>query len=82
MDNIFLIRDDIDACRSTNVNCGIVSWDQEKAFDKVDHSDLFSALRVFDIGDGFLSWVGTLYNGEDGGRAESANPCAARDKTG
>lgn len=64
MDNIFLIRDVIDVCRSdTNVNFGIVCLDQEKAFDRVDHSYLFSALRAFGFGDGFLAWIGLLCSG-------------------
>ena len=64
MDNIFLIRDVIDVCRSdTNVNFGIVCLDQEKAFDRVDHSYLFSALRAFGFGDGFLAWIDLLYSG-------------------
>ena len=63
MDNIFLIRDIIDVCRSDNEDFGIVSLDQEKAFDRLYHSYLFSALRAFGIGDGFLAWIGLLYSG-------------------
>uniref|UniRef100_A0A671WHQ0 Reverse transcriptase domain-containing protein n=1 Tax=Sparus aurata TaxID=8175 RepID=A0A671WHQ0_SPAAU len=63
MDNIFLVRDVIDVCNSYNVNLGIVSLDQEKAFDRVDHSFLFYALRAFGFGDSFLEWVGLLYRG-------------------
>uniref|UniRef100_A0A4W6F6F5 Reverse transcriptase domain-containing protein n=1 Tax=Lates calcarifer TaxID=8187 RepID=A0A4W6F6F5_LATCA len=61
MDNIFLIRDVIDVCKCHNVNIGIVSLDQEKAFDRVNHSYLFSTLRAFGFGDGFVSWLGLLY---------------------
>ncbi len=35
MDNIFLIRDVVDVCKYYSVNTGIVSLDQQKAFDKV-----------------------------------------------
>lgn len=63
-DNIFLLRDVIDICSfDVTVNAGIVCLDQEKAFDRVDHSYLFSALRALDIGDGFLSWISLLYSG-------------------
>uniref|UniRef100_A0A8D3BRM1 Reverse transcriptase domain-containing protein n=1 Tax=Scophthalmus maximus TaxID=52904 RepID=A0A8D3BRM1_SCOMX len=61
MDNIFLMRDVIDLCKYHNLSVGIVSLDQEKAFDRVDHSYLFSALKTFGVGDGFLAWVGVLY---------------------
>ncbi len=57
MDNIFFMRDILDVCRLFNVDVGIVSLDQEKAFDRVDHSYLFSALRAFGFGDGFLAWT-------------------------
>ncbi len=63
MDNIFLIQDVIDVCGSyDNVNFGIVCLDQERA-DRVDHYYLFSALKAFGFGDGFLAWIGLLYSG-------------------
>lgn len=58
MDNIFLTRDVIDICKYSNVCLEIVSLDQEKAFDRVDHTYLFSVLNAFGIGEGFWSWVG------------------------
>ena len=39
-----------------NVNVGVVSLDQEKAF------DLFSAFLAFGFGDGFVSWLSLLYH--------------------
>lgn len=36
--------------------------DQEKAFDRVDHSYLVSALWAFGFGDGFVSWLSLLYH--------------------
>lgn len=61
MDNIFLIRDIIDVCNCYNVNVGVISLDQEKAFDRVNHSYLFSTLKAFGFGDGFISWLNLLY---------------------
>ncbi|KAJ3590370.1 hypothetical protein NHX12_008322 [Muraenolepis orangiensis] len=62
MDNIFFMRDVMDVFRVHGVNVGVVSLDQEIAFDRVYHLYLFSALRAYGIGEGFLAWVGLLYN--------------------
>lgn len=56
MINLFLIRDILDQ------NVGILSLDQEKAFDRVDHRFLFSVLRAFSFGEKFIAWVSLLYN--------------------
>ena len=61
-DNLFLMRDIFDLCTAQNINIGITSIDQEKAFDHVDRSFLFSALQAFGVGEHFLSWVKLLYN--------------------
>lgn len=42
---------------------GLVSLDQEKAFDRVDHGYLFSVLSVFGFGENFISGVKLLYTG-------------------
>jgi hypothetical protein len=42
MDNLFLIRDMLDLLRVSNVNFGLVSLDQEKTFDRVEHEYLCS----------------------------------------
>uniref|UniRef100_A0A8C2X602 Reverse transcriptase domain-containing protein n=1 Tax=Cyclopterus lumpus TaxID=8103 RepID=A0A8C2X602_CYCLU len=61
MDNIFLMRDLLDLCKVYNVDVGVVSLDQEKAFDRVDHVFLFSTLRAFGFGEGFVSLLGLMY---------------------
>lgn len=63
MDNLFFIRDTFLVCRTINVNFDVVSLDQEKVFDRVDHSYLLSALWRFGFNDGFVSLVGLLYSG-------------------
>lgn len=45
-DNIFLIRDTNDISKYINVYMGIVSLDQEKPFDRVNRSYLFSVMRA------------------------------------
>ncbi|KAK2897108.1 hypothetical protein Q8A73_013488 [Channa argus] len=65
MDNVFLMRDLIDLCSISNVKLEIISLDQEKAFDRVDHSYLFSVLKALGIGDEFLGWLHLLYNGAE-----------------
>lgn len=47
MDNLFLMRDLLDTCKLYNIDGGVVSLDQEKAFDRVDHSFLIFHLKGF-----------------------------------
>ena len=53
MDNLFVIWFLLDVCKLYNIDFGIVSLDQEKAFDRVDHSFLFSTLRAFGFENSF-----------------------------
>ena len=62
LDSLFLMRDVFDICKVYNINAGIISIDQEKAFDRVDHNFLFTTLQAFGVGEGFLSWVRILYH--------------------
>lgn len=57
VDNLFLIRDVLDICKLSDVNVGLLSLDQEKAFDRVDHQYLFKTMKAFGFGDVFLSWM-------------------------
>lgn len=62
LDNLFLIRDIFSVCKLYKVNTGIISIDQEKAFDRVDHPFLFSTLQASGVGERFLSWIKLLYS--------------------
>lgn len=44
-----------------NVNLGILSLDQEKAFDRIDHQYLFYVQKCFGFGDKLISWIKLLY---------------------
>ena len=62
-DNCHLIRDIITDINSNANNTGILlSTDQEKAFDRVDHSYLLLILRKFGFTDDFIRWISILYN--------------------
>ncbi len=61
MDNLFLLREAVDLSFKENINMFFLSIDQEKAFDRVDHVYLFSALSSFGFGERFISWVKLLY---------------------
>ncbi len=46
-DNITLIRDIFDVSKLLNINIGLISLDQENAFDRVEHPYLWRTLKAF-----------------------------------
>lgn len=62
MDNLFLLRDVIDFNQSNRFDLGVLSLDQEKAFDQVDHKYLFTVLKEFGFGENFISYIKLLYS--------------------
>uniref|UniRef100_A0A4W5KWL2 Reverse transcriptase domain-containing protein n=1 Tax=Hucho hucho TaxID=62062 RepID=A0A4W5KWL2_9TELE len=60
-DNLFLVRDLISFAKVYKLDVGLVSLDQEKAFDRVDHGFLFKCLNAFGFGSSFISYVKLLY---------------------
>ncbi len=63
MDNLHLIRDVVDYAYGKDVSMGLLSLDQEKAFDRVDHVFLFDTLNDFGFGEKFISRIKLLYTG-------------------
>lgn len=60
-DNLFLMRDTMDYAGIYNIDFGLLSLDQEKAFNRVDHHYLFKVLECYRFGEIFLSWIRILY---------------------
>ena len=60
--NLQLIRDTLDMIDKTNESGILVTLDQEKAFDRVDHSFLMCTLVKFGFGPSFCKWVSLFYN--------------------
>jgi len=61
LDNTNLLRSVIDYVNQKQIFCGILSLDQQKAFDRVDHSFMFACLEKYGFGKNFLQWVKILY---------------------
>ena len=58
--NVFT-RDLLQYADENRLEAFLVSIDQEKAFDRVDHEFLFRTLRHFGFGETFVAWVKTIY---------------------
>ena len=61
-DNIRSVRDMIDLATEKQQTTVLFSLDQEKAFDRVNHSFLIQVLQTFGFGPNFCNWITTLYS--------------------
>ncbi|CAM4393604.1 unnamed protein product, partial [Caretta caretta] len=59
--NLFLVRDLLELGRRDGLSFALLSLDQEKAFDRVDHGYLLSTLQAFGFGPQFVSFLRVLY---------------------
>ena len=59
--NLHLVRDALDMIAVTNEPAILVSLDQEKAFDRVDHDSLLNVLSKLGFGPDFCRWVRLFY---------------------
>uniref|UniRef100_A0A8C5D1K3 Reverse transcriptase domain-containing protein n=1 Tax=Gouania willdenowi TaxID=441366 RepID=A0A8C5D1K3_GOUWI len=62
VDNVHLIRDVLDISSSLGCNTGLISLDQEKAFDRVEHNFLWKVMERFGFSAGFIAKVKVLYS--------------------
>ena len=60
-DSIALSRDIIDYAKGDDIPMSIINIDQEKALDRVSHEYLFRVLKVFGLGDRFISYIKLCY---------------------
>jgi len=61
-DNIFLIRDVLDLSNSLGCEICLISIDQEKAFDRVEHKYLWQTLNAFGFSSGLINMIRVLYS--------------------
>ncbi|KAK3514475.1 hypothetical protein QTP70_018692, partial [Hemibagrus guttatus] len=61
IDNVSLIRDILDVSRSLAVDLGLISLDQEKAFDRVEHQYLWKILEAFGLSPSLIAMMKVLY---------------------
>ncbi|CAM2113462.1 unnamed protein product [Caretta caretta] len=60
-DNLYLVRDFLELGCRDGLSFALLSLDQEKAFDRVDHGYLLSTLQAFDFGPQFMGFLWVLY---------------------
>ena len=60
-ENLFLLRDTLDFVQHKQLSAALISLDQEKAFDRVNHGFLQRVLSRFNFGPNFRQWVNTVY---------------------
>ncbi|TWW67065.1 Transposon TX1 uncharacterized 149 kDa protein ORF 2 [Takifugu flavidus] len=61
VDNIHLIRDVLEVSSSLGTQVGLLSLDQEKAFDRVEHSFLWRTMERFGFSAGLIAMIKVLY---------------------
>ncbi|KAK0141819.1 Transposon TX1 uncharacterized protein [Merluccius polli] len=60
-DNVHLIRDVLDLSSSLGLDVGLISMDQEKAFDRVEHQYLWKVMESFGFNADLIAMIKVLY---------------------
>ncbi|CAM4639620.1 unnamed protein product [Lepidochelys kempii] len=60
-DNLFLVWDLLELGRRDGLSFALLSLDQEKAFDRVDHGYFLNTMRAFGFGPQFVGFLQVLY---------------------
>ncbi|KAK1901664.1 putative 149 kDa protein [Dissostichus eleginoides] len=60
VDNVSLIRDILEVSGSLGLDTGLVSLDQEKALDRVEHRYLWKVLERFGLSPGFIAEIKSI----------------------
>lgn len=76
IDNISLIRDIFEVVKIFGLNAGLISIDQEKAFDRVEHDYLWKVMKAFGFNSAFSDKIKTLYNDIEGVLKFNGGLCA------
>lgn len=61
-DNIHLIKDVLEVSGSLGINIGLISLDQEKDFDGVEHKFLWKLMERFWFSSGLIAMIPVLYS--------------------
>ncbi|KAJ3607022.1 hypothetical protein NHX12_026537 [Muraenolepis orangiensis] len=61
VDNVCLIRDVLEVSASLGLDTGLISIDQEKAFDRVGHRYLWKVMESFGFSAGLIARIKVLY---------------------
>ena len=64
-ETVRLISDILGYTYDNDIEAILFSADFEKAFDSIDHYFLFSFLKSFGFGPGFIQWVRTLFKNSE-----------------
>lgn len=61
VDNVYLMWNVLEVSSSFGSDAGFISTDQEKAFDRAEHSFHWKATRSFGFSRGFIAMIHVLY---------------------